>query len=1063
MKKKYTNYGISLFLFFAFKAAAQISGIVTVNSGAPTGGTNYQTFNALRTALVTSGISGNLTVNVVANSGPYNEQVDFPAIVGVNAGSTITVNGNGCLLTFNSSNSGQPWTLGLNGADYMTFNSLYIEALGSTYALACHLWNAADNNAFNTCTITAPSSGSSSSQIPLSISGNATGPTTTGNCGNNNNFTSCVIEGGYYGVTIYALTASPFNTGNNIINCTIRDFFAYGIINAYHRNFILSGNTIERPNQSITTTCVGIYLSTQSYSVLVERNLIHKLFENAPGTTGTTYGMYLSTSVTGSINIIRNNIVSVTKTNGTIYGLYLPTGNYNNVLHNTVSIGDAYTSGTGAIRGIYSTGGTSTSINNNIVSITHPGTGAKYCLYYTIATTVSNYNDLYMNSGGTTNYIGYYTANQTTMLNWQAINSGAFDQASWSVNPLFASPPFGNFTPGSNALNNVGLNLGLGNDFYNASRGSTPDPGAIEFYNTACTGAPSTGAVIAPSGTLCPGSSVVLGIPSNYNSSGLSFQWQTSNQSAFGPFTTVATATNQYIVTPPINSQVWYSAVVTCVGGTSIALASGQLSVVPTTTSSVPYFEGFEGIASNNKLPNCNWAVSNLANCQTYTGPVNSNRVAHSGNKYAAFYYSPSGTSYFYSNGIQLFAGITYSASMWYIAGFSNYPDWANLSMSIGPNQSPTGLVPVATQAGNLTNSSYAALSNTFQVTNSGIYYAAIKVSTQSGYGYFPYFAWDDLSITIPCALNPVSVTVGSSTNVICAGEDVTIIASGANSYLWSGGQTSSSITVTPSSNSSYAVTGTSTLTGCSSQGPSQLITVNPTPIISIVANNAVSCPGQAIALQAVGNADTFAWSNSSTAQVIVVNPTASTSYSVLGTNVYGCIKQAIYNVTVNISPTITASYQSEICQGEMATLSASGAVSYVWTSNSSYLPVNPAIVSPNISTIYTVTGTDNNGCTAKAVAVIQVDPCVGIKQTNPLSNTIKVYPNPASTEFNIELGKGSIQNIEVTDIAGRIIMKVNSGQVKTTLDISSLSKGVYYVKIQTNENSIEAIKMIKQ
>src|SRR5688572_3814937 len=208
-------------LLAAFSVKAQLSGIVTINSAAPTAGTNYQSFNALKSALVLSGVNGPLTVNVVSGSGPYSEQVDFPAITGMNATNTITINGNGCLLTFNASSSAQPWTLGFNGADYFTVNGLKIEGLGTTYALTCHFWNIADNNAMNSCTITASSSGNSTAQVPLSISGNATSATSAGNAGNNNVFTSCLIVGGYYNTVFYTLTSAPFNTGNNVINCTI--------------------------------------------------------------------------------------------------------------------------------------------------------------------------------------------------------------------------------------------------------------------------------------------------------------------------------------------------------------------------------------------------------------------------------------------------------------------------------------------------------------------------------------------------------------------------------------------------------------------------------------------------------------------------------------------------------------------------------------------------------------------------------------------------------------------------------------------------------------------------
>ena len=63
------------------KMGAQgMNGVYTINQLQPASATNFISFNALATALTASGVAGPVTVNVVANSGPYNEQVTFPSI-----------------------------------------------------------------------------------------------------------------------------------------------------------------------------------------------------------------------------------------------------------------------------------------------------------------------------------------------------------------------------------------------------------------------------------------------------------------------------------------------------------------------------------------------------------------------------------------------------------------------------------------------------------------------------------------------------------------------------------------------------------------------------------------------------------------------------------------------------------------------------------------------------------------------------------------------------------------------------------------------------------------------
>ena len=74
----------------------------------------------------------------------------------------------------------------------------------------------------------------------------------------------------------------------------------------------------------------------------------------------------------------------------------------------------------------------------------------------------------------------------------------------------------------------------------------------------------------------------------------------------------------------------------------------------------------------------------------------------------------------------------------------------------------------------------------------------------------------------------------------------------------------------------------------------------------------------------------------------------------------------------------------------------------------------------------------------------------------------VKVYPNPNAGEFTVELDNGLNKSIEVTDLTGRVILVSTTKEDKATINISTFAKGVYYVKVQSN-NSVEVIKVIKQ
>jgi hypothetical protein len=65
-------------------------------------------------------------------------------------------------------------------------------------------------------------------------------------------------------------------------------------------------------------------------------------------------------------------------------------------------------------------------------------------------------------------------------------------------------------------------------------------------------------------------------------------------------------------------------------------------------------------------------------------------------------------------------------------------------------------------------------------------------------------------------------------------------------------------------------------------------------------------------------------------------------------------------------------------------------------------------------------------------------------------ADNVKVYPNPAQNHFILE-AETTINNISVTDLTGRPVMKINSfGQNKVNVDISGLPAGMYGISFET-------------
>jgi hypothetical protein len=219
------------------------------------------------------------------------------------------------------------------------------------------------------------------------------------------------------------------------------------------------------------------------------------------------------------------------------------------------------------------------------------------------------------------------------------------------------------------------------------------------------------------------------------------------------------------------------------------------------------------------------------------------------------------------------------------------------------------------------------------------------------------------ITTTITVLPNP-TVTASASPTAICSGFSSTLTANGASTYTWMpGGATTASTIVTPTATTIYTVTGK---TGICSNTKTVSVTVKPTPTVTV--NSATICSGTSTVLTASG-ATTYSWNTGATTNTINVSPTSTTNYTVTGTT-NGCVNTKTATVTVASSPTVSVASKT-ICAGSCATLTASGANTYTWSAPISST-VNPVVVCPTVTTIYTVTG-QNTGCATTSVKTATV------------------------------------------------------------------------------------------
>jgi len=205
--------------------------------------------------------------------------------------------------------------------------------------------------------------------------------------------------------------------------------------------------------------------------------------------------------------------------------------------------------------------------------------------------------------------------------------------------------------------------------------------------------------------------------------------------------------------------------------------------------------------------------------------------------------------------------------------------------------------------------------------------------------------------------------TINAGNDVdINLGESTTLTVTGVGDILWSTGETTASITVSPAVNTTYTVAVTEQ-NGCTSTDE-----VRVTIIGTVNANagtDASICEGEDTILTASGG-DDYLWSTGETTASITVNPSSTTNYSVIVSNATTSDTDEV-TVFVNAVPNVNAGDDKTINLGEYVTLSATGADTYLWSNGAT----QPNIaVSPQNTTTYYVTGYTNNCSDESQVAV---------------------------------------------------------------------------------------------
>ncbi len=269
-------------------------------------------------------------------------------------------------------------------------------------------------------------------------------------------------------------------------------------------------------------------------------------------------------------------------------------------------------------------------------------------------------------------------------------------------------------------------------------------------------------------------------------------------------------------------------------------------------------------------------------------------------------------------------------------------------------------------------NGTPVSTANSLTITQAGSYSYTATTSINCPVGSCCPIIVEDAVVPL-LTITPVNPTVCRG-----FGTSLTVDGCGTGTLLWSTGETTATISVTPTSATSsqvYSVTCLSSTYGICTSTASSTVTINENPTLTL--STTAVCAGELVTVTATAGLSSYVFSAGLSPTALpnvattTVAPLNGTVYSVTAANGFGCTSVASTTAIVNPLPLVSVTPTSQtVCQGTPVPLTANGAATYVWSTGET----SPTIT-VTTSGIYSVTGTSTLGCTNVASATITVNP----------------------------------------------------------------------------------------
>ncbi len=353
----------------------------------------------------------------------------------------------------------------------------------------------------------------------------------------------------------------------------------------------------------------------------------------------------------------------------------------------------------------------------------------------------------------------------------------------------------------------------------------------------------------------------------------------------------------------------------------------------------------------------------------------------------------------------------------------------------------------------------------------SGATTATLSINTTGNFGAGDYrclikgdLSPDKFSNTVTLTVNVVPAAPIANGNSNCIPAAITLTASGGanGQYRW---YDANGVIIAAQVNSTYVTPVISTTTNysvainngfCESTKTTVTATIQPIAKPTLVSSRTITggnvnlCEGESFTLTAPAGFTDYNWSNGESTEQITIDEDGT--YSVILTDAASCVSPSSDPVNVIVNPFPVAEITADGTQ-----LTASSGDSYQWHQNGEAVDgATNQFFEFNVLEygVYVVDVIDN-GCKSTSDEFTYL--ITGLEQSR---EGLKVYPNPVEENLFIEFKVP--YTIQVIGVTGNVIQNLNAQSIPTSLDFSSMAKGIYFLKIK-NENQTQYLRIIKK